>query len=232
MRTPNPAFFAASLLTVLLCGPAGPAAGETVEYLVEGQLGSLAVPPPQDGGTFALRLSFDEPTIPDPDLSRDTLGNTGFLADVWSLDLFPAADGPAGRVDSDARPDALGYVLFTGDLTGFDSAITFVELAVEDASGQTLVRTTFLADSLVAPQFTNDLADLTADLAYLDGGVSDDAAGEAFDVPSATLTVRRLDDNPSAAPGTAASVVPSPTAVGGGLMLMFGLLARRRRATV
>ncbi|MEM7625055.1 MAG: hypothetical protein AAF333_05450 [Planctomycetota bacterium] len=254
------ALFPALIFAVVLGSPLPLADAASTQYLVTGELASSNLPVPGvaddlGGATFAFRLNFDEPAEPDFDLLGFTADSQPFAADRWSLDLF----GPTGlldRFDQDTDPDALGFSVFTGQITSPEDGETFIDLGVDTnpAPGRvslddTLIDLEFFADELVSAFFTNDLTGVPDDTAFVGGSVLDLGSGLRVPVVNASLVVAELDepvliedggtdgqepvtgnngDGEGGTPGVGdPAAVPTPGAAVGGLLLMLLLVVRQ-----
>lgn len=223
---------------------AGPASlADTTYLLLDGELGSASDPSPIDGGTFELKLGFDEPTLPDGERSTFSTPTLVYVAQSWSLALLGDA-GIFAEYDQDTNPEALGFAELTGQ-QGFEDGETFLTLGVDDDAFSdagplrgTLVNAEFFAPTLVDTFFTERLVDLPNGLVFTAGSVFEETTSQTLGVNSAGLAVVSIDDSVIASPGTdggnsgegdgSPSVVPSPTAAAGGMLLLLGAMARRR----
>lgn len=264
------------LFVVVLGVPGGPhhvADASSTQYLITGELGSSGfTPPPRnprnpmgtletlDNGSFSLRLNFDEPATPDFERFGFSSDAEPYAADSWSLDLF-GADALLASFSQDTNPNSLGFAVFTGEVTGFDSGETIIETGVAPATSggidfsSSLISVDFLADELVDVFFTDSLAGLPRDLEFDDGSVRDPATGLRVPVASAALSFATFEDPvliedggntpPAVSPpgggvtpdpgnsggGGQPSAVPSPGAAVGGLLLMLCLITRQLNRT-
>ncbi len=243
---------AMGLLAITTGLTASAATAGTTNYLVTGQLG--AAPSGDDdafGGLdnsrFELRLTYDEPTRFDPELSSFGAQTFVYVAETWSL-AFLDDDGLIAEYDGEGPGDAgpalanrYGYVNLTGNITGFDSGETLLEVGVAEAvaagDGQrlepSLLRAEFYEPELVDAVFTDQLMDIPADLAFQDGEAFDESRSVNINVVSASLAAVSIGDGivlEVSGEDREPSAIPTPTAAAGGALLLFGLIARRRRA--
>lgn len=231
---------------------ASAAAAGTTNYLVTGQLGVAPFDDddasgPLNNSSFELRLTFDEPTRFDPELSSFGAQTFVYVAETWSL-AFLDDDGLIAEYDGEGPGEAglmrgnnYGFVNLTGNITGFDSGETLLEVGVAEAvtagDGQrlepSLLRAAFYEPELVDAVFTDQLMDIPAELAFQDGEAYDESRSVNLGVLSASLTAVSIGDGivleVSGEDGEP-SAIPTPTAAAGGALLLFGLMTRRRRA--
>jgi len=229
------------LVAVIALTPSPMADAASSVYRVNGQIGSLDTPSVLDGGSFSLRLGFEEPAVADPALSTILAEVFGFSADTWSLDLFDAGGAATQSYNYEAQPGALGFVVLTGEITGFDSARTLIDVGVDaDAAprpedrGATLIELEFFVSGLVDALLGDDLAALPAGLGFRGGSVLELESGLRLPVVSAELTTLSLvglesgpSDGGDGTGGGGAAAVPSPTAAAGGMLLFLGILVAR-----
>lgn len=231
---------------------ASAATAGTTNYLVTGQLGVASLGDDEsfaglDNSTFELRLTYDEPTQFDPELSSFGAQTFVYVAEAWSLafldddGLIVEYDGKSPGNTNLTLGNSYGYVSLTGAITGFDSGETLLEVGVAEAvaagDGQRLepmlLRAEFYEPELIDAVFTDQLIDIPTDLAFQDGEALDESRNVKIDVVSASLAAVSIDDGiviqVSGEDGDP-SAIPTPSAAAGGALLLFGLMARRRRA--
>ncbi|MEL7087762.1 MAG: hypothetical protein AAGL98_04870 [Planctomycetota bacterium] len=236
-------FLPVVIFAVVLGTPWPRADAASTQYRVTGELASSPANGPTptnprnprglaetaDGGSFALRLSFDEPAAPDFDLLGFSIDTEPFAADRWSLDLFGATE-LIGRYDQDTNPDFLGFASFTGELTGIDSGETFITLGVDTdpapgrvATEDTLISVEFYADELVDVFFTDALTDVPSDPAFDGGSVLDLGSGLRVPVTDAAFViappdgpVRTDNDETPIINGDSGGVISGSNSGGGG----------------
>lgn len=205
----------------------GAASAASVDYLLNGTTTS---------GSFSLTLSFED-RAPSGELSNFDVPRLVYTADAWSLSLFDA-DGSAlvGPTASDL-PGSQGYVQLTSELSGpfdptpgttyFAVGLNALPLSADPLENTPLIEANFSYDDLI---FGDDLPDVPEGLTFTDG------VFDTQDMDAASLSSDVVEDeveSPSVVveegePG----VVPSPTAAGGGLLLLAGMWMRRRPRAV
>ncbi|MEO1235509.1 MAG: hypothetical protein AAFX76_01840 [Planctomycetota bacterium] len=241
-RTQPRLFLVAAVVMSVAAAPAADAL--STAYQVVGQFGEGAQPTTLDNGSFTLDLVFDGSADADPGLSNFADALLGFAAVDFTLELSPAGADPV-VVDAAARPDATGFALFAGEVTGFDTAETRIELGVSlnsdptlEDRGPTLVELDFLAPELADVFFKDGLHSLPGPLSLVAGSALDEGADRRVPVTAATLTATPSPDvvafeppssGPVGQPGGGPAVVPTPGAAAGGLALLAGLILRSGR---
>lgn len=201
----------------------GDASAASLDYLLNGTTSS---------GSFSLTLSFED-RAPSPTLSNFDSPRLVYTADAWSLSLFDA-DGSAlvGPTASDL-PGSQGYVQIASEINDpfaptpgtsfFAVGLSALPLSPDPLLNNPLIEANFTYDDLI---FGDDLPDVPAELTFTDG------VFDTQDVNDASLSSQSIEDTePSdvVAEDSEPGVVPSPTAAGGGLLLLTSLWMRRRR---
>ncbi len=215
------------MAAVILMVVAGSAVADTIDLDAAGEFDLL------DAG-FDLQLSFDTPVRSSFELQG--IDSTGFFADRWSLDLLDD-DGTRQTFSSTTNPDARASAVYTGFVRGVLPSQTELQLLIVGPDG-ILADLTFIEDGLNPTFFSSTAAagfDLAADpesfgfargsVLYPDTGSSLLAPIDLATVSASRTTLGDPDGNPLAMP----SAVPSPSALGGGLLLLSYLTARRRK---
>lgn len=184
-------------------------------------------------GSFELRLDFDRPVQQNIELQG--VDSTGFFADDWSLQL--TADGQDPVIfDAADLPSARAEAVYTGFVQGIEPSRTELSVRLTDGGDRVIADLLFAQEGLNSTFFSGAGGagfELDAEgFAFVDGftlapgaGLSDAVAAEVIAASVAALAVTDGDGPGLPLPPSA---VPSPAALGGGLLLLSYLAARRR----
>ena len=214
------------LMTLCLLA-AGPALADRITLESLGTLG------PEVGG-FELRLDFEQPI--QPSLELEALDSVGFFADDWSLRLSPDS-GPAFLLQPGDLPGVRASATYTGFIQGVGPSRTELSLRLADQdrviadllfAQEGLNATFFNADPVTGSTLEARDFDFVAGFTLApDAGLS---AADTARVIGATVSASQMLGAPEPGPAFPPSAVPSPAALGGGLLLLSYLAARRREA--